>query len=259
MLDLIKRSLQPASLTLLILMLALGVVLLYGRAGRSRWGRRLLTALTLFYWLLSSPAGAGLLARTLTNGYGPLAAASEAPNVKAVVMLGAGSHTVAAAGGRWSMVTQPSALRVLETARVYRLLGDPLVIVSGGFTDTDVPNAAESEAQRAMVIALGVPAHRVIVESKSFNTHDEAVQVKRILAERGIDRFVVVTSPVHMSRSLAAFAAEGLHPTPSASPLYADRARLRFPLLPDDAALQIGNAVIYEWCARVYYHMRGWV
>jgi len=173
-------------------------------------------------------------------------------------MLGAGSRTVRAAGGRWSMVTQPSALRVLETVRVYRLLGDPLVIVSGGVTDANAPATAESEAMRAAVIALGVPAARVVAETESKNTRDEAVIVKRMLAERGIDAFVLVTSPVHMPRSLAAFAAEGLHPVPSASPLFADRLSAPFPLLPNDAAFEIGNALIYEWCARAYYALRSW-
>jgi uncharacterized SAM-binding protein YcdF (DUF218 family) len=259
MFDILKHALQPASITLLLMLLALGVVLLYGRANRARWGRRLLTVMTIVYWLLSCPAGAAILARTLADGYGPLASPEEAPKVQAVVMLGAGSRTVSAAGGRWTMVTHPSALRVLETVRVYRLLGDPLVIVSGGYTDTDVPTTPESEAMRAAVIALGVPPARVIVETKSANTHDAAVVVKQMFADRGISRFVLVTSPVHMPRSLESFAAQGLHPVPSASPLYGDRARARFPLLPDDGAFEIGNAVIYEWCARAYYRLRGWV
>ena len=256
MFDTLKHALQPASITMLLLLLAFGVLLSYGRV--ARWGRRWLSAMTLAYWVLSCPATVGLLALTLTSGLRPLESAADAPHAQAVVMMGAGSRTVLAAGGRWSMLTQPSALRVLETVRVYRLLGDPLVVVSGGATDTDAPTTPESESMRAAAIALGVPAHRVIMETESSNTHDEAVVVKRMLAERGIDRFVLVTAPVHMARSLGAFAAVGLHPVPSTAPLYPDRITAPFPLLPDDAALQIGNAVVYEWCARAYYRLRGW-
>ena len=72
-----------------------------------------------------------------------------------------------------------------------------------------------------------MPTDRVIIESESRNTREEAVILKRLLAERGIDRFVIVTSPIHMGRSLAAFAVEGMHPVPSASPLYQDRGRTR--------------------------------
>jgi uncharacterized SAM-binding protein YcdF (DUF218 family) len=85
------------------------------------------------------------------------------------------------------------------------------------------------------------------------------VALKRLLAERRIERFVLVTSPLHMGRSLAVFAAEGLQPVPSAAPLYADRTSPPFLLTPNDVSLEVGNAVIYEWCARAYYWWRGWL
>jgi len=109
------------------------------------------------------------------------------------------------------------------------------------------------------VIDLGIPAERVILESESVNTHDEAVIVRRMLTERGIERFVIVTSPLHMGRSLATFGAAGLHPVPSASPLYHDASDPPFALTPNDASLEVGSSVVYEWCARAYYWWRGWV
>jgi hypothetical protein len=50
-----------------------------------------------------------------------------------------------------------------------------------------------------------------------------------------------------------------MHPVPSASPLYQDRTNAPFPLTPNEVSLEIGNAVVYEWCARAYYWWRGWV
>ena len=256
----IKQSLQPASMTLLLVLLAAGVALLYTRPAIARQGRRWLTLVVVAYWMLASPLGAGLLARTLTGSYRPLESAAEAPGVQAVVMLSGGSRTIRASGGHLQLPTNPTALRALETARVYRLVGDPLVIVSGGVTETRAAVAyPESDALKASVIALGVPARRVIVESESKNTRDEAVILKRMLAELRIDKFVIVTSPLHMRRSLAAFAAQGLHPVPSAAALKAEANVTPFPLVPSDAFLEIGNAVIYEWSALAYYWWRGWL
>ena len=261
-LSFLKQTLQPASITSLLLLLAVGVVLLYTRRpALARWGRRWLTAMLAGYWILSCPAGVALLAWTVTGPYGPLASAADARGAQAVVLLGAGSKNVRGAGGLLPMVTYPSALRVLETVRVYKLLGDPVVIVSGGTTDPVSGARPESEAMRIAAVALGVPADRIVGESESKNTHDEAVMVKRILRDRGIDRFVIVTSPVHMGRSLATFAAEGLHPVPSTAPLYQERddgARL-MPLMPNDTSFEIGNAVVYEWLALVYYWWNGWL
>jgi len=240
------------------MLIAPGVAVLYARPAIARWGRRWLTAVVVAYWMLSCPAGAGLLARTLTANHRPIGSASDAHGAGAVVLLSGGSRTVRAAGGRLPMVTSSSALRALETARVYQLLGDPLVIVSGGVTDLEGRALPEAEAIRAAIVALGVPANRVILETESRNTHEEAVALKRLLAERGIDRFVIVTSPLHMGRSLGAFAVEGLRPVPSASPLYPERTRGPSPLTPNEASLEVGNAVIYEWCARAYYWWWGW-
>jgi uncharacterized SAM-binding protein YcdF (DUF218 family) len=191
--------------------------------------------------------------------YRPLETADAASGAQAVVLLSGGSRTIRAAGGRLPVVTTPSAMRALETARVYRLLGDPLVIVSGGITESDGKSISEADAIRAAVVALGVPAGRIVLESESRNTREEAVALKRMLAERRIDRFVIVTSAIHMGRSMGTFAVEGLHPVASAAPIYQDRSDAPFALMPNEMSLEIGNAVVYEWGARAYYWWRGWI
>ena len=255
MLDTIKLTLQPASITMMLALLACGLVLLYARP---RWGRRWFAFVLLGYWVLASPIGAGLLARSLSAGYAPLQAIAEAQGATAVVVLGGGNFNIRAGGFGLTYVSRGSGLRAIEAARVYRLLGDPLVIVSGGVTDKTPGAAPESEAFRVAMLALGVPASRVVLESESRNTHDEAVVLKRMLGDLGVARFVLVTSPLHMRRSMAAFAAQGLYPVPSPAPLAGDRPRDPPPFVPNDASLEIGNAAVYEWCARAYYRARGW-
>jgi uncharacterized SAM-binding protein YcdF (DUF218 family) len=255
MIDIFKETMLPGSITAMMTLLAVGLVLLYAKP---RWGRVWVTTFVLAYWLLTSPAGADALARSLATGVQPLQTAADAKGATAVVLLGAGSFNERAGGLRLSYVTHGSALRALETARVYHLLGDPLVIVSGGVTDKNAGAAPESEAYRSAMLALGVPDMRIVNESESHSTHDQAVVLARMLRERHIDRFVLVTSPMHMGRSLATFAAQGLFPVPSPAPLYADRAREPLMLVPNDTSFEVGNGAIYEWVARVYYWAHGW-
>jgi len=259
MLTFVKQTLQPGSLPVLLVLVTIGVALLYAGSRLARQGRRWLTAVLIGYWILSSPLGAALLARTLTGTYGPLASPADAPGVQAVVMLGGGGKTIQSAGTRLALMTTPTALRVLETVRVYRLLGNPLVIVSGGITEKSTFALPESDAVKTAVVALGVPADRVVVEAESKNTREEALVIKRMLDERRIRSFVMVTSPLHMRRSLAVFAAQGLRAVPSASALYGDRPSSPFALMPSDSALEIGSSVIYEWSALAYYWFRGWL
>jgi uncharacterized SAM-binding protein YcdF (DUF218 family) len=254
-LDTLKESLQPGSITAMMLVFAFGLILLYAKP---RWGRIWLTIAVLAYWALASPAGANQLARSLSTGYGPLQRAEDARGANTVVLLGGGSINLRAAGRRLSYVSYPTGLRALEAARVYHLLGDPLVIASGGVTGPDSGVPPESEAQRSALVTLGVPSARIVSESESRNTHDEGVVLRRMLRERNIDRFVLVTSPLHMRRSLATFAAQGLNPIPSPAPLYSDRISEPYLLVPDQAAFEVGNGAVYEWIARGYYWSRGW-
>ncbi len=258
MFDFLKATFHPAPITALLVFSAVGVLLLYVKSA-SRWGRRCLTAVVAVYWMLSCPAGVALLTRTVTGGYGPIHVAAEAHGATAIVLLGAGSSNLRAGGRQLPVVTHGSGLRALETARLYRLLSDPLVVLSGGTTEQDSAAAPESAALRAALLALGVPPARIVLESESKNTHDEAVALKRMLRDLHVDQFVLVTSPLHMARAMATFAAEGLHPVPSTAPLSPDREMAPFALLPNGASLEIGDSVVYEWLARAYYWWRGWL
>jgi uncharacterized SAM-binding protein YcdF (DUF218 family) len=108
-------------------------------------------------------------------------------------------------------------------------------------------------------VEAGVRPDRILLESESQNTHDEAIFVKRILAERGLTDFVLVTSPLHMRRSLLTFEAQGMHPIPSPSLLVPERSTPVSWWLPNDVWLRVADAVIYEWLARGYYWWRGWL
>jgi uncharacterized SAM-binding protein YcdF (DUF218 family) len=126
-------------------------------------------------------------------------------------------------------------------------------------TEHDGAAAPESVALQRALIDLGVRPDRIVLESDSKNTRDEAIIVKRMLAERGATDFVLVTSPLHMRRSLLAFEQQGMHPIPSPSLLVPDRAGKLSPLLPSGMWLMVADAAIYEWLARGYYWWKGWL
>lgn len=258
MLDFLKENLRPANMACALALLTPGTVMLFVPS-LAKWGRRWVAAVLVFYLLLSSPAGAGLLARTLTGAYRPIASAGEARGARVVVVLGSGSVNMRAAGRQLSSVTMGAGLRVLEAARLFDLLNGPFVIASGGVTERDGAAAPESAALRRAMMDAGIPADRILVESESKNTRDEVVIIRRMLAERGLTEFVLVTSPLHMRRSMLAFEQQGMHPIPSTAPLVPERSHEPHPLLPSELWLQIGDGAIYEWLARGYYWWRGWL
>jgi uncharacterized SAM-binding protein YcdF (DUF218 family) len=97
------------------------------------------------------------------------------------------------------------------------------------------------------------------VEDRSLNTHDQAVEVGRILRRRGVRRFVLVASKTHLPRAMALFRAEGLDPVAAGSALRSEgTSGWDSQLLPSVEALRASEAVNYHYLAMVYAWGRGW-
>lgn len=256
-LSVLKDHWRLSSPSLLLLLVGTGVVLLYVRRGSS-WGRRWLTTVLLTYWLLATPLGSGLVSLPLSRQQPHLLSAADAKGAQAVVMLGGGivSHT---ADGMTIDDFDASALRVIESVRVFKLLGEPLLVVSGGNTQKLDPPRPEAAAFRDAAIALGVPAQRVLADTESLTTREQVLTFERLLKARGIETFVLVTSPLHMSRSLAAFRAVGLKPLASASQLRGASRATSWSLAPDRQSIRLSDAALYEYLACAYYWSRGWI
>ena len=189
MLDLLKAAMRPSSIACTLALLTPGTVMLFVPS-LARWGRRWLAAVILFYLVISTPAGAGLMARTLTGRYQPIATVEQAHGARAIVVLGAGSMNLRVSGRQLSSIGMDAGLRVLEAARLFDLLGGPLVIASGGVTERnpDGPAAPESVALRRALIEVGVAADRIVLESESKNTRDEAPPIRAPPGRRGYAR-----------------------------------------------------------------------
>lgn len=256
LLDFAKDSLRMSSAIFVIEILAAGVVMLNIRRF-SRAGRWWLTVWAVILLLFSMPLVSRMVTAPLARPYTSLQTRDEARGADVIVMMGGGIHTTRAEGLAVDDLNK-SALRVLEVARLYRLLGPRAIIVSGGNTGKLVPPRPEARAFAAALISLGVPPDRIVVEEQSRTTREEAVILRPMLESYGATTFVLVTAPAHMRRSMKAFEAQQLTPIASPSPLLSD-ARPASPLIPDVDALFASDAALYEYLALAYYWIRGWM
>jgi uncharacterized SAM-binding protein YcdF (DUF218 family) len=96
----------------------------------------------------------------------------------------------------------------------------------------------------------------VLAVGPVVNTHDEAVAVARLAAERGWKRVIVVTSPTHTRRACAAFERAGLAVvcTPATETQYNAEA-----LEGPDDRLRAFEALGHEWIGLLVYRLRGWI
>lgn len=88
----------------------------------------------------------------------------------------------------------------------------------------------------------GIEPARVSIETVSRNTFENAVNSRRAIAASSDERWLLVTSAMHMPRSMGAFRKSGLGPEP-------------WPV--DDRATSTLEAVMREWVALLWYWVSG--
>ncbi|GGG07187.1 hypothetical protein GCM10010995_25900 [Cysteiniphilum litorale] len=121
----------------------------------------------------------------------------------ALILLGAGLE-------KQGSVVQPTLLaysRILEACRIYQTAHKNgvqyKIIITGG----DVRKYGVSEAQvyGRVLEDMGVNKDDLILESKSLNTYQNAEYTKSITKNLPYSNYLLVTSSLHMSRSLLYF------------------------------------------------------
>lgn len=89
-----------------------------------------------------------------------------------------------------------SQARPVEAARLYRQGVAPLVFIIG---------TGDTPTNRRALIEAGVPSDRIMVETKSRSTLQNADFAKPLLEKAGVRQAVLVTSSFHARRALATF------------------------------------------------------
>jgi uncharacterized SAM-binding protein YcdF (DUF218 family) len=257
-LDFLKDYARPTSPLLIVTLCGAAALWSWARPQSPR-PRRLLLAVVGLFWFLSCPLGARLLIWTLDDGYRQVRGRDDAQGAEAVVVLGGGAATFSVGGVTHGQLSSNSVLRALEAVKVYQALGARLVVASAGRPNPDRLLEPESEMLRRVMVGAGVPADRILLETRSTNTREQAVELGPLLRAHGIGSFVVVTSPTHMRRALRTFWKEGLQAIPSPAPMRSDVARVGPFFLPNSQSLFESDTAVYDYAALLYYWSRGWL
>ena len=200
----LKQFLKDLVLPPLPWILMLLAVLIFWRR---RWARKLLFVTFCLIFVLHSGICGYLLRYPLESLYPPLLSPVKVEPYDAIVVLTASTFP---AGGLIPFPSVDGSMfrRLDEAWRLYRVQPKP-IIVSGGHVNPFTPDMGENKIARDYLIRWGVPHQDVLGEDKSRDTFESAVEVAKLLREKGWKRYLLVTSAAHMPRSMLAFAAQG--------------------------------------------------
>lgn len=221
--------------------------------------RRALAGIIAAYLLASVYVVPYMGRRLLTGALRPLASQPATADATAIVLLGSGALPLRDWDDRqMTVLDRESASRVLEAARVYRLVPNGWVISSGGLISNAAGAPTTAAAMREALIALAVPSERIVVEPRSQSTHEEAIAVLPLLQQMNARRVIVVTSDYHMRRSLGAFRAVGIDAVPAIARDPETPMPIARWLTPTPDALRFSGHVAHEVVGLAVYAGRGW-
>ena len=243
----------PLGFALMLAVLGLASALM----GRRRTAGGFLAVAVAVLWAASTPAVADWAALTLERQYPPKPV-SELPKSDVVIVLG--GAIIPAIAPRIVSDLQSSADRVLHAARIYKAGKAERVLITGGNLPWQAEAAPEARAIRDLLVEWGVPGHAISVAGASRNTYENALEIQGLREQRPFRTALLVTSAMHMPRSVAIFEKAGIPIIPAATDFEVADPGPWTPLrwLPSADALLLSTRAIKEWIGLVAYRLRGY-
>ena len=233
------------------LLCASGALLALTRA--RRLGSKLLTiGVTLLLIAGYSPLGNALLL-PLSERFPPWHDDGRAPD--GIIVLGGAINSDLSAA-RHTLEIEASAERIVTMLQLARRYPQARIVFSGGSANLLVPGSAEAPFAGLLLQEFGVAPQRILLESGSRTTTENAVETKRLVGPKAGERWLLVTSAFHMPRSISAFRAAGFeveaYPVDWRTGGWND---LWWPFERLSAGLARTDLAVHEWVGLVAYRL----
>ncbi len=232
---------------------------------RKRLLSTLISAAFILLWVASNGYVSGWLARSLEWRHLPPA---QYPPADVIVVLGGG--TAPASYPRAGVEVSGAGDRVIHAAWLYKQGQAPLILATGGTLPWSLRGSSPAADMKSLLVFMGVPEEDILLEEASANTYENALFSRQILDELKAGRILLVTSAMHMPRSVALFEKQGLEvvPAPTDFNIVVPETGRQFTeiwpnylfgLLPQASDLNLTTLVLKEYFGILVYGLRGWL
>ena len=191
--------------------------------------------------------------RPLENRFPAVAAAPA--HVDGVILLG-GAIDDLTSEDRQTATLNSAANRITELAILARKYPSARLVLTGGSGNIQQGDANEAPWALAQLIDLGVDPDRLTSESNSRTTWENAVEVNRLVQPKPGETWVLLTSAMHMPRSVGVFRAAGWRVLPW--PVgYRTRNHLDVWVPPLSNGFPMLDLAVHEWTGLLAYWLQG--
>lgn len=240
--------LQPSNL---IAILA-GLALLLAVMGMKR-AAKLAGGLSAFLIILLGilPTGQVLIA-PLEDRF-PQPDLANLDNVTGIIVLG-GAESPAFTSARDMVTIKDTGGRLTTALALAEQFPEALILATAGYRGKGL---SQAEVAGRFFMESGVNPHRLILETESHNTFENAVLSKELVNSKPTETWLLVTSAFHMPRSVAVFRATGWNAIPLPTD-YRSLPQGELNTVFDVASrLREADLAVHEWIGLVVYRLMG--
>jgi uncharacterized SAM-binding protein YcdF (DUF218 family) len=174
-----------------------------------------------------------------------------------IIVLG-GPINVGLSRAHGQTALEEGAARLTEAAVLARRFPAAKIVYTGGIAGPISANHSEAAEARNLLVALGVDASRIEIETRSRNTDENARFTAALVEPKPEQTWWLVTSAWHMPRSMGLFEKAGF--SVRADPVdyrsFGD-ARDYLPDREPSRGLRLFELAVHEWIGLAAYHLAG--
>lgn len=263
---LLPNLVYPAGLIMFMTLIGL----IFCRSARAK--NCVLWLILIFVLVAGNKLPGGLLIRHLEQVY---PAYDGTQTADAIVVLGGGTITKSAP--RQIVEVNGGGDRITYAVKLYRdgaadklLLGGSYIRWRDGEVLSDNAVSSPASEMAELMKMYGIPEDALLIQDRSLNTAEEAVEDAVILKELGISRIILVSSATHMRRAVPLFENQGLEVIPAPTDysfsdlewenfLRFDAATAYTFFIPSIGNMEALQNAVKEYLGYYVYQMRGWI
>jgi uncharacterized SAM-binding protein YcdF (DUF218 family) len=151
-----------------------------------------------------------------------------------------------------------AAERIVVIAELARAYPQARIVYSGGNAAVAPTGGSEAEAVAPIFASFGIAPDRLVLETRSRNTAENARYTHDVVAPHGGERWLLVTSAYHMPRAVGAFRKAGFdveaYPVDYRTHGPVDRLT---PFADVGSGLRRTDAAAHEWIGLIAYWLAG--